>query len=160
MADLALELNNPNNWNQVYDEARVAAQSPGQVYSYSPIPAFEVPFLFESHVIVVRCLCTVPSGKRWRFAGNIKYQFAAPIAGINSPAITSIEIPLKLNRTKLIKFPKVANNYQVVISDATWLTNLRVTIWEYLQPVENYTDNLIFELGDDLERIESKIDAL
>jgi hypothetical protein len=159
MTELALQIDNPNSWNQVYDEARIAIQSPGQT-SYSPIPAFEVPYLFASHVVVVRCLCTIPVGKRWRFAGNLKYQFTAPITGVNSPPITAIEIPLKLNRTKLVKFPKVASNYQLTISDATWLTNLRVTIWEYLPPVENYTDNLIFELGDDIERVEGKLDQL
>ncbi|MEH1883997.1 hypothetical protein [Nostoc sp.] len=160
MTDLALELSNPNNWNQVYDEARVATQKEGAIYSYIPIPVFEVPFLFTSHVLVVRCLCTIPTGKNWRWAGNLRYQFSAPVAGINSPTITATEISLRLNRTKLIKFPKIANNYQVSIGDAYWLTNLRITIWEYLPALENYTDNLILELGDDLTRIEGKIDAL
>ena len=160
MTDLALELSNPNSWNQVYDEARVATQKEGAVYSYTPIPVFEVPFLFTSHVLVVRCLCTIPTGKKWRWAGNLKYQFSAPIAGINSPTITAAEISLKLNRTKLVKFPKIASNYQVSIGDAFWLTNLRITIWEYLPAIENQTDNLIFELENNLMRIESKIDAL
>ena len=160
MTDLPLELSNPNSWNQVYDESRVFTQSEGQVYSYTPIPAFEVPFLFTTHVLIVRCLCTIPTGKRWRWAGNLKYQFSAPVAGINSPIITGTEVSLKLNRAKLIKFPKIASNYQLTIGDAFWLSNLRVTIWEYLPVVENYTDNLIFELGDDLARIESKIDAM
>ncbi|MBE9036399.1 hypothetical protein IQ246_15030 [aff. Roholtiella sp. LEGE 12411] len=48
----------------------------------------------------------------------------------------------------------------MTISDATWLTNLRVPIWEYLPPVENYTNNLIFKLGDDIERVEGKLDQL
>ncbi|MEH2460923.1 hypothetical protein [Nostoc sp.] len=160
MTDLALELSNPTSWSQVYDEARIATQAQGAVYSYTPIPVFEVPFLFTSHVLVVRCLCTIPTGKRWRWAGNLRYQFSAPVTGVNSPTITASEISLKLNRAKLIKFPKIASNYQVSVGDTYWLTNLRVTIWEYLPVVENYTDNLIFELGDDLERIESKVDAL
>ncbi|MEH2381142.1 MAG: hypothetical protein V7K27_20020, partial [Nostoc sp.] len=102
MTDLPLELSNPNSWNQVYDESRIFTQTEGQVYSYTPIPAFEVPFLFTNPVLIVRCLCTIPTGKRWRWAGNLKYQFLSPVAGINLQKVTATEISLKLNSAKLI----------------------------------------------------------
>lgn len=158
MAEPILNLLDPASWQQVYDEARTAqlATSEG---GYFPIPIFEIPVSMQSRVLAVRCLSSTAKF-RWRFAGNLKPQVLAPIDGINSPPVEIASIYLQLNRTKLIVLQPYAENYNVVIENAPWLQDLRITIWEYKGEIEDTTEELIGVARVDILRVEAKVDDL
>jgi hypothetical protein len=158
MAEPILDLLNPSNWNQVYDEAR-SAQPATPSGAYYPIPIFEIPVVLNSRVLVVRCISTTAK-TTWRFAGNLKPQVAAPVAGVISPPVEIASIYLQVNRTRLIVLQPYANNYNLVLENAPWLKDLRVTIWEYIGTVEDTTEELIGVARVDILRVEAKIDDI
>lgn len=158
MSHPVLSLQSQGVWNQVFDEHRdaIVVQT-----AHTPIPAFEIGFLFESHILAVRCLST--SAKRhWRFAGLLSQQFQMGTGGTASPlpVVTARSHRSRLNRTELILFPRLTSTYQLVFEPAYWHKHIRLTIWEYTGPESNTTEELIQTLKIDLVRIESKIDDL
>lgn len=158
MAEPLLDLLNQDNWNQIYDESRTA-QPATEAGGYYSIPIFEIPIILQSRVLAVRCLSTTAKYS-WRFAGNLKPQVAAPIAGINSPPLEVASIYLQLNRTRLIVLQPYATNYNLVLENAPWLKDLRVTIWEYTGAIEDTTEELIGIARIDILRVEAKVDNL
>ena len=158
MAEPILDLLNQDNWNQAYDESRIA-QPATEAGGYYPIAVFEIPIVFQSRVLAVRCLSSTAKSS-WRFAGNLKPQVAAPIAGINSPPVEIASIYLQLNRTRLVVLHPYATNYNLVLENAPWLKDLRLTIWEYTGAIEDTTEELIGVARIDILRVESKIDNI
>jgi hypothetical protein len=158
MAEPLLDLLNQNNWNQIYEEARTA-QAAMEAGGYYPIPIFEIPLALQSRVLAVRCFSSTAKFT-WRFAGNLKAQVSAPIAGINSPPLEVANIYLQLNRTKLVVLQPYVSNYNLVLENAPWLKDLKITIWEYTGAIEDTTEELIGIARVDILRVEAKIDDI
>lgn len=158
MAEPILDLLNPDNWNQIYQEERTA-QPATEAGGYYPIPIFEIPFVLQSRVLAVQCFSSTAK-PTWRFAGNLKPQVAAPIAGINSPSLEISSIYLQLNRTRLVVLQPYAGSYNLVLENAPWLKDLRVTIWEYIGGIEDTTEELIGITRIDVLRVEAKVDNI
>lgn len=158
MSHPVLNLQGQGIWNQVYNEHRNATLVQT---AHIPIPAFEISFLFESHILAVRCLSTTAKA-HWRFAGILSQQFQIGTGGTASPLpdVTASQHKSRLNRTELIIFPKLTGNYQLIFEPAYWLKDARLTIWEYTGIESDTTEELIQTLKVDLIRIESKVDAL
>ena len=148
-----------SNWNPVYDEHRNAIAVTDK--DFAPIAAFEIGFLFESHILAVRCL-SASAKAHWRFGGSLSQKFPIGTGGTASslPEVIAAERQMRLNRTALIRFPKLTSNYQLVFEPAYWHQHIRLTIWEYVGPESDTTEELIQTLKIDLFRIENKIDTL
>lgn len=158
MSEPVLQLTTQGNWFQIYDESRlaeVATPSGG----YYPIPAFEIPFLFEKHVLAVRCLSTTAKST-WRYAGTLSQRFQVGTGGTASPLpiVEASAISLRLNRTKLVVFKKFTTNYQLLFENPSWLKDLRLSIWEYRGSQSDTTEELLKAMRAKLEIIESKIE--
>lgn len=146
MSEPVLQLTGQGNWFQIYDESRTAVAATPQGAYYS-IPAFEIPFTLERHVLAVRCLS--PTAKStWRFAGTFSQRFQVGTGGTASPlpVVDATSVGLRLNRTKLIVFKKYTTNYQLLFENVRWLKDLRLTIWEYRGIESDSTEDLIREL--------------
>lgn len=159
MSQPLLDLQGQGVWSQVFDERREAVQATEKVHL--PIPAFELGFSFESHILVVRCL-SVTAKAHWRFAGNLSQRFQIGTGGVTSPLplVTARRIGLKLNRADLVQFPRLTTDYELLFEPPHWLKDLRLTVWQYTGPESDTTEEMVEAARVDLIRIESKIDAL
>ncbi|MCC5640538.1 hypothetical protein LC593_32860 [Nostoc sp. CHAB 5844] len=160
MSQPVLELNSQGVWSQVFHESRqalVATPSGG----YYPIPAFEIPFLFERHILAVRCMSTTAKAT-WRFGGNLSQKIQLGTGGSASPLpiADGAVIPLRVNRTRLILLQHLTSTYQLVHETPYWFKDVTLTIWEYTGIESNTTEQLIETLKIDVLRVEDKIDNL
>jgi hypothetical protein len=156
---VAGELNNSQNWSLAYQEYKESIQVTPQG-GYTPLPAFEVPIIFSSRILIAKTVSNIPVGKRWKWAGNLKALQAFPNAGINSQKSEIASYSLSLNRSKLIILPEIASGYELILSDAFWLRNLQLTIYEFTGSISDNLTQLVTAVQSDVLRIESKIDAL
>ncbi len=146
MSEPVLQLQSQGNWNQIYDESRSAVPlTPAG--GHIPIPAFEIPFLFDRHIIAVRCLS--PTAKAtWRFAGMLSQRFRAGTGGSASPLPTldATSLALRINRSRLVVFQKYTAEYELLFESPPWIKDMRLSIWQYLGSESDTTEDLIREL--------------
>lgn len=152
-------LNNSQDWSLVYQDYKQAQQVTSEG-GYLPIPAFELPVLLHSRILVAKTVSNIPAGKRWKWAGNLRANQQFPNAGVNSQPSEIAIFSLFLNRSKLLILPEVANNYQLILSDAFWLRDLQLTIYEFTGEASNEIQELIETVKTDVLRVEAKIDLL
>lgn len=147
------------NWQQVFDESRLAVAITDK--THAPIPAFELGFLLDSPILAVRTL-SMTAKAHWRFAGVISSRLQLGSGGAASPlpVVTSQKRHLRINRAELHRFVPYTTNYELLVEPAYWLRDLRLTIWQYVGAIEDTTEELIGTVKVDLARIELKIDAL
>jgi hypothetical protein len=144
-------LNNKNNWQLVYQEYKQAVQVT-PLGGYSPLPAFEVPVRLSSRILIVKTVSNIPKGKRWKWAGRLRAFQSFP-TGINSQKSEVASHSLYLNRSKLLTYPELTSNFELVLSDAFWLRDLQLTIFEF-------TGEATTSAIDSLEEIKSKVDDI
>lgn len=156
---MAGELNNSQNWSLAYQEYKEAVQATPEG-GYYPIPAFEIPITFSSKILIAKTVSTIPVGKRWKWAGNLRAFQSFPNAGINSQKSEIAVYSLFLNRSKLLVLPEIASGYELILADAYWLRNLQLTIYEFTGQLGDELSDLVQSVKGDVLRIESKIDAL
>lgn len=146
MSQPVLQLTSQGNWNQIYDESRSAVPATPSG-GHTPIPAFEIPFLFDKHIIAVRCLS--PSAKpTWRYAGTLSQRFQAGTGGSAStlPTLDATSLSLRINRSKLVVFKKYTQQYELLFESPPWIKEMRLTIWQYVGTESDSTEDLLREL--------------
>ena len=158
MSELLLELSNSQHWEQAY-EREFVAQRTGSGGYYYPIPEFEIPILFTSNILAVAT--DQPEARTgWWYACSLRMYLDGP--GIVGGEVFGIRRKIPLNRSTLIRLPKILPQYKLKVSIPPWHRKLSLTIWEYQGPVNDSTEDLIRETGEtiriDLARIEFKID--
>lgn len=130
MTSIPTELQEFGKWQLAWSDTAVAEIS--QYGGYQPIRVLECPIIFTSKYLVIRTQSLIPSGKRWKFAGNLKCYQKYPIGGLTSQATEVYRQSLWLNERKIIIIPQFVTDYTLLILDAYWLTNLSVEIYEYV----------------------------
>lgn len=158
MSQPLVDLQSQGNWVQVFNEARNSRQVTDT--DFAPIPAFEIGFLFEAHILAVRSSSTSAKA-HWRFAGLLNQRFQIGTGGAASPlpVVTACSHALKLNRSALIQFERLTSNYELLFEPAYWLRDLQLTIWEYRGKASDTTEAMLGQLIDTADRIENKLDA-
>ncbi len=158
MSQPLVDLQTHGNWVQVFNEARRGVQVTDT--DFAPIPAFEIGFLFEAHILAVRTSSTTAKA-HWRFAGLLNQRFQIGTGGAASPlpVVTAGSHATRLNRSALIQFERLTSNYELLFEPAYWLRDLQLTIWEYRGNESDTTEAMLRGLIDTAERIEVKLDA-
>lgn len=159
MSQPILDLQGQGVWTQVFDEHREAVSTTSS--SHLPIPAFEIGFLLESHILAARCL-SMTAKAHWRFAGILSQRFQIGTGGGVSPlpTVTGSKQSLRLKRTELVRLPKLVSAYELLFEPPHWLKDLRLTVWEYNGMESDALYELVEAARVDLIRIEHKIDSL
>jgi|GEM_PF-3332757 len=153
-----VEFTDEGNWIQVYEEHRVIQVIDER--SYTPIPTFEIGFLFDKHILAVRALST-KAKPHWRFAGNLyqRLQLGAGGTASNLPTVDLTNKGLYLNRVILLDLPQYTSTYELNFTPPHWIEDIRLTFWEY-QGInsDNITESLnkLDAIQSDLARIESQ----
>lgn len=153
------DLNNAQNWEIIYQEYKEAQQATVEG-GYLPLSAFEVPVLINSQILIVKTVSIIPQGKRWKWAGNLKAFQQLSYSGLSAQSVEVANYPLYLNRSKLIAIPSNISNYQLTLSDAFWLRNLQLSIYQYTGIIEDDLLELATNTYAKVLTIETKIDDI
>ena len=159
MSRPVVEFTRQGNWTAVYNESRAAVQTSPNVFT--PIPAFEIGFLFNEHILAIRAFSN-NAKPTWKYAGSIyqRLQLGAGGALSDLPEVDLSNKGVYLRRTMLLEFPRYTAEFGLVFVPPPWMLSLQITLWQY-SGVDS--DNVIDELTaarEDLRRIETKVDAL
>lgn len=158
MSQPLLDLTVQGNWVKVYDEVRAASVVVDR--SFTPIPAFELGVLLESHILAVRCLSD-SAKPTWRFAGKLDQRFQIGTGGAASPlpVVNASSRTMRLNKSALVQFQHLTSSYQLVFEPAHWLKDVQLTVWEYRGQVSDTTEEKIDLVIDATDRIEQRLNA-
>ena len=159
MGEPILELGNPLNWEQIYDETFTAQGLPnGAFYPLDPVI---MPVLLTSPILALAASST-DARANWRL-GYWARQYIAP-AGVGFGALETSTEKAFLNRTTIARFHLWAPQYQLRLAFPYWVRSMSVGIWQYTGPVGDSTEAFIQEQIEltrvDLLRLETKIDLL
>lgn len=159
MGDPLIQLTDPSNWEQSYENTFYAEALPnGRFYPINPLI---LPVLFTSPYLALGASST-DARSHWKLGYWIK-QFIAP-ASVGFGAVETNSARGYLNRTAVARFPLYAPQYQLRIEFPWWHRSMDVSIWEYVGDSDDTTEALIRDQTDairaSLATIEAKIDAL
>jgi hypothetical protein len=127
MSILFADLDNPANWNQVFDLS-LNAIPVSQSNRFVPIENQIIPNSLQSGIIAVYVNCT--TGKtNWNDGGYCLIQ--TPVA-VESPSLKAIrKHRLYLYQTNLVKIDIKANSYNVEFEIPNWFSQITLKCWEY-----------------------------
>ena len=158
MSKPVVEFTKEGSWQQVYEERRTCIFITDKVFT--PIPAFEIGFLFDTHIIAIRAIST-RAKSTWRYAGSLHQRLQLGSGGTASslPTVDLSNKGILLNRTTLIDLPAYTAEYALVFQPPTWMQDIRVTFWQYLGINSDNVTQSLAAIDQDLERIEVKLDS-
>jgi len=147
------------NWTAVYNESRAAVEV--MPNTFTPIPAFEIGFLFTEHILAIRAFSN-SAKPTWKYAGSIyqRLQLGAGGALSNLPEVDLSNRGVYLRRTILLDFPRYTAEFGLVFVPPPWMRNLQLTLWQYSGIDSDNVFELLQTAKADLVRIESKVDNL
>lgn len=135
MSEPLLALGNSANWTLVHAETESAVLVPG--FRYNPIPGFTLNHLFESPIMVIRCVAPENRIKpTWWYAGRATmYARMGFNTGLGEAGVTAIaSAPAQLQAAKLFYWPKVVETYEVRFKIPYWISQMYIEAYEYVGP--------------------------
>ncbi len=152
MGNLVVDIGNTNNWELHYTVSLTAV--PVGNNRYIPIPRQEVPILFDKNIIAV--LATSDTVRA--YAGFIGQKFRTGITAGNAPNAESFASHrLYKNRLGIFTFDPLAATYSLVLGPPFWAQDMKYTVWQYIGPQGDTTENLITVLQSTVDDIQSSI---
>ena len=156
---LVLNLQNPLNWNAIYESGLIRVQRTGA--GWLPIPAFEPPIVCQNPIL----FCTAESqlAKQFWWLG-IRLEMLIDVPGSPFEVIQAHKINIPINRGFLAIFPPFTDQFRLRIEVPPWHEEISIRIWEYTGVRADSTEDLLItgvqSIEADLLRIEGKIDQL
>ncbi|BAZ29953.1 hypothetical protein NIES4074_24010 [Cylindrospermum sp. NIES-4074] len=156
MAGIPTELQDASKWLMAWSDTAVAEPQPEPFQEqFKPIRAFECPITLTSRYLVIKTISLIPEGRRWKFAGNLKVYQNYPVGTIAGSKTEIGRYPIFLNANKIVQIPDIAPQYTIELSDAYWLRNLYLEVYEYTGAFNSGNDELLESVSDDLTEIKS-----
>ena len=146
------------NWTAVYNESRAAVETtPG---NFTPIPAFEIGFLFDKHILAIRAFSN-NAKPTWKYAGSIyqRLQLGAGGALSNLPEVDLSARGVYLRRTMLIDFPRYTAEYGLIFVPPPWMLSLQLTLWQYSGVNSDNVTELLLAQAQEPARVQQQIDS-
>jgi hypothetical protein len=155
----SLQLGDSALWSRVYNQMHYA--QPATPSGFMPIPAFNIPILFSSHILAIAT--DSQYARSWWWLG-VRAKMLIDSPGTDFGELEAYGLRVPVNAGILARFPKLTPQYRLKIEIPWWHQEMRVTIWEYLGPDDDTTEELIRTSSEsirvDLVRIETKVDNL
>lgn len=163
---VTLNLTGPNKWQRVYFQS-FEGNPQNARYRAPLIEPFELPFLFDSHVLAISVACR-DARPRWRTAGWLHQTYSGINLDsettfiVNSPTagVDAANIRVGLNTLELIVLPKLSNDFYLWFDPVPWLPRLTLGLWEFTGEVSDSYLEQFESLKVNLLRVESKVDAI
>lgn len=155
MSRIIRALGEVNHWEEVYNQFFRATPAPGvNANAYDPIPPVAPPFIFDKFVLAI-ATSSVDVKPHWFLAARVKQQIRA--LSSNYIDVAGPSLPLQLNKTQLVVLPQVAADYKLRLDIPWWHTEMGFTIWQYVGPETDSTEDLIDTLKVDIARLEYRL---
>jgi hypothetical protein len=152
---LLLELENSTNWTLIDSQSFESESRPVGGFA---LPEYVPPYQFEKHILAV-FIDNVEARDTWNFAGWASQKIRLGVGpSLNAESINSHK--LWLRRTQLLMFPPLTTTYTLSIRFPRWFWKANCTIWEYWGPQADSIENQIFEVKNNLLRVENKVNLL
>lgn len=146
MSQLLVQFNNRNHWIRLYTtNLTVTPISNGR--RYVPIQEFVLPVTSDERILAAKAT-SADALKNWKTGG-----WLTPIIDTSSTEFGEARLGqqrIPLDYAGLIILPSFAQSYKLKLSIPKWLKSVRVDIWQYLGPIDDSTEQLIREMGSQL----------
>lgn len=131
------------------------AERPREGY-YTPIPAVEVPVLFNSHLIAVLAT-SINAPPSYKTAGWVSQKIASGIlTGGRPDANVTQNLKVYLGRIAILQLPKITSSFSITYFVPHWIFDINLTFWQYAD--ESIVDE--YDVRPALRRIEEKVDDI
>ena len=140
-------------WNLAYEEIRIEEQTFPR--RFPAIDPWVVPITFDSHVFAVSA-STALYKDSWYTAGYLSQTLEFSGVGFTLASGATFRVPL--NRTVLLIYPKLTDEFQLRFSPCGWIIDITLRIWNFNGPIITREEELLDVIRVDLARIEAKID--
>jgi len=146
MSHLVFQPTDATKWQLLYN-SHFQRQPKNATEDY-PIPPQLLPILAEHRVLAV-AVNSQAAKSTWRYGGSI-------IAVLNCGAtdfgkVDAARYSLPCNGSKLVILPGIASTFQLRYEVPWWFPEVALSIYQYIGPVSDSTENLIEQLRSDLE---------
>jgi len=158
---LIINLNDSSLWSPVW-EFDVAAQSlgdGGENDSYIRIPEQKCPIILHNSLLAV--YAGNPLAKPgWFSAGYLSQNIALPLTVGGAPTSYGASRRIVLGKTQIVPFLDIGvADFAIAFLPHRWHRRIQAVVWEYQGAVSTAELTAIATLGQQLNSIESKIDA-
>lgn len=151
-----LDLTNPNNWQQLYNQSFTAAVKQPKPYQYFPIPEIQFPLLMEKHIIVCAA-SSLTAPPKWRFAGFVDQRLRFGLTTGGAYDGNAYQKKIWLNRNTLIIFPKLTPDYSFSIKIPYWIDHIQLIFWQYIGSENDSIEIALSNLSTKLDETNAKI---
>lgn len=118
------------------------------------------PFPLNSPVIATYAISSTALGN-WYTAGWLYQNIRAGIAdGGNYGALTYGSRRVQINKVQIHFWDKSLKDYKLSFKTPRWFTQISLTVWEYVGPISDASQEAIELTRIDILRTEAKVDAL
>lgn len=155
---LQFDFSNSQNWEQVW--YFTGAVTPTSENTYIPIPNQVCPTLLTSRALAVY-VQTSEVGLRWKYGGTAlqKFQTGLTVGGVTDANNVNGR-RCYIEKINIIVFPGYVGTYALEYSIPYWFKDVKITVWEYIGPITDTTEEAIDLVRIDILRVEAKVDAL
>jgi len=159
---LIINLNDPNLWAPVW-EFNVSAQSLGSDGgndSYIRIPEQRCPIILHNSLLAV--YANNPLAKPgWFSAGYLTQGISLPLTVGGSPTSYGASRRIVLGKTQVVPFLDIGvADFAIAFLCHQWHRQIQMVVWEYQGNISTAELTAIAAINQQLDSIESKIDAL
>lgn len=146
------DVNNPANWEQIYNNSFQATYVQGQqVPIYTPIPKTELALNIDSPVLAIYCTSTQYQDAK-KYLGSV-YQSVIGNGSFPTATLSARGKSLYSNETVFAEFLDFDDNYNLTLNVRWWIEQINITIFKYIGIID-------VEIQNRLTTIEAKIDQL
>ena len=152
-----LELENSANWD-LFFHLNLTAEQGSYPNSHKPIPHQEIPIRLDKHVIAV-VVHSRTAKSTWHFAGFLGQKiFSGQVVSGAPDTFAVTKRKLWLDQITLLVFPRLTSTYSIFYEVPYWFDEVDFTIWKYIGPDRDSTDDLLevtrFELAQVRNRVQ------
>jgi len=145
MGNLVVQLNNASNWSTFFSTTVVATPTSGS--SFTPIPEYTVPILADKHIIAVAIIAS-NAKPTWHFGGFLNQKVPTGLTVGGLPSTDAVQKRrMYLDRLTLMIFQPLTSTYSISVEVPKWFADFTLTIFEYVGPQSDSTENLINSLS-------------
>ncbi len=121
------DLKNWQNWDLTYfRQEDVIYDAAG---GYRPLPAFEIPLVFDKRILMIRANSTNAKFS-WRFLGVLSQFISVDRNG--SPRDAALyRTNLRINRSQILFFDRVDIEYELIFEPFYWLKRCELSIYTF-----------------------------
>jgi hypothetical protein len=146
MSQLLVQFNNRNNWIRLYTGLFTVTPI-GSGTRYVPIPESVLPVLSDERILAAKAT-SAAAIKTWKTGGWLTPIIDLVSTEFGEARLSQHRVPL--GYAGFIILPEFAQSYRLRLSIPRWIKDVRIDVWQYIGPIDDSTEKLIRELGDQL----------